>query len=72
MAYFNNDDRNLSRQSLSKYTERVVQEMHAIDAVYSTLRYLGYSPKQDTWKNYCAAFSRKLADELRHIPSDNG
>jgi hypothetical protein len=65
MSEFSNPER-------TAYVNRVIAEMSAIDGAYSTLRFLGYTPKQDTWKGYCKALGNKLADELRMIPSDNG
>jgi hypothetical protein len=40
---------------------RTELELRAIDSVYSELRYLGYRPKQDTWKAYCKAVNSKLS-----------
>jgi hypothetical protein len=31
---------------------RTELEWKALDATFSTLRYLGFSPKTDTWKRY--------------------
>ena len=44
--------------------DRVAVEFAAIDNAYSMLRYLGYSPKNDSWKAYCRALGSKLSDEL--------
>lgn len=52
--------------------ERTVQELAAIDNAYCMMRYLGYNPKQDTWKSYILGLNSKLGDELQYLPSSNG
>lgn len=49
-----------------KELARAELEVNCILSARSMLRYLGYSPKQDTWKAYCRAFGYKLHDELLH------
>lgn len=57
----------------TNYVERAIAECQCIASAYSMLRYLGYSPKNDTWKSYCVALKDKLGDELNyHFPSNNG
>ena len=47
-----------------KELARAELEVNCILSAKSMLRYLNYSPKQDSWKAYCRAFGSKLDDEL--------
>lgn len=46
--------------------ERLEMEFAAIDGAIAEMRYLGYSPKNDSWRSHCAAFGRKLADQMQN------
>lgn len=46
---------------------RTELELLAIDIAYDMIRYLGYRPKQDSWKSYCRALKNKLGDELEYV-----
>lgn len=43
---------------------RTELELCAINSAYNMIRYLGYCPKQDSWKSYCKAVNDKLNDAL--------
>jgi len=45
--------------------DRLYMELRAIDDALSTMSYLGYTPKNDSWKDYCESFNWKLMDALK-------
>ena len=44
--------------------DRLDMEFIAIDNAIAKMRYLGFSPRHDTFAGHCAAFGRMLSDEL--------
>lgn len=43
---------------------RTELELQALDRAYSMVRYLGFSPKHDSWKSYCYRLNKKIAEEI--------